>query len=169
MRRPQPARRLPDAFGTRWEEAHEVYLEYFRAIHLARLRATVGAAELLVALTGTDLYLGVVSNKTGAMLRREVEYLGWTGHFHRLVGAGDAARDKPDPAPMRLALEGSGIALAEAWYVGDTALDMECARNSGCTGVLLGASVPVTESVSRFPPALRFRDCATLARHLRAL
>lgn len=160
---------FPALFGARWEEALQLYLDRFRAIHLERLKALDGAAELLTELGQGAFYLGVVSNKTGAALRREAEHLGWTGHFRRLVGAGDASQDKPDPAPMRLALEGSGIACAETWYIGDTALDMECARNAGCLGVLLGARPLAEESFAGFRPALHFADCRGLGSHLRGL
>ncbi|MGO8917812.1 MAG: HAD family hydrolase [Stellaceae bacterium] len=160
---------FPALFGARWEEARQRYLDAFLAMHLARLKALDGAAAMLTELAPTGLYLGVVSNKTGAVLRREAEHLGWTQHFKRLVGAGDAALDKPHAAPMLLALDGSGIACAEAWYVGDTALDMECARNAGCVGVLLGARALEEESFARFPPDLHFQGCADLSRHIRGL
>jgi phosphoglycolate phosphatase len=160
---------FPALFGERWEEARRRYLEAFTAIHLERLAAMAGAAEMLAELSQGELYLAVVSNKTGAVLRREAEHIGWTRHFSRLVGAGDAALDKPAAAPMRLALEGSGIDCGEAWYVGDTALDMECARNAGCLGVLLGGRPLEEESFARFPPDLHFPGCAALARHVRGL
>ncbi|HUH86048.1 MAG TPA: HAD family hydrolase [Stellaceae bacterium] len=160
---------FPALFGARWEEALTLYLDRFRAIHLERLKALEGAAELLAELGQGDYFLGIVSNKTGAMLRQEAEHLGWTGHFRRIVGAGDAPQDKPDPAPMRLALEGSGIACSETWYVGDTALDMESAENAGCLPVLLGARPLAEESFARFRPALHFADCRGLGRHLRGL
>jgi phosphoglycolate phosphatase len=160
---------FPALFGARWEEARQLYLDAYIAIHLARLKAVDGAAEMLAELARTGLYLAVVSNKTGAVLRAEAEHLGWTGHFKRLVGAGDAALDKPHAAPMLLALEGSGIACAEAWYVGDTALDVECARNAGCVAVLLGARALEEESFARFPPELQFHACADLSRHIGGL
>lgn len=160
---------FPALFGARWEEARRLYLDTFTAIHLARLKAVDGAGEMLAVLARVGLYLAVVSNKTGAVLRAEAAHLQWTQHFKRLVGAGDAALDKPHAAPMLLALDGSGIACAEAWYVGDTALDMECARNAGCVGVLLGARALEEESFARFPPDLRFHDCAELCRHIRGL
>ena len=155
---------FPAIFGARWEEAQRLYLDSFTAIHLERLKAVDGAAEMLRSLAETDLYLGVVSNKTGAVLRREAAHLGWTAHFQRLVGAGDAALDKPHAAPVLLALEGSGIACTDTWYVGDTALDMECARNAGCIGVLLGARALEDESFARFPPDLHLPACAALRR-----
>ncbi len=160
---------FPALFGARWEEARRRYLDAFTAIHLARLKAVDGAAEMLAELAQAGLYLAVVSNKTGAVLRAEAEHLGWTGHFRRIVGAGDAALDKPHAAPMLLALEGSGIACAQAWYVGDTALDVECARNAGCVAVVVGARVLEEESFARFRPDLHFHDCADLFRGLKGL
>ena len=68
---------------------------------------------------------GVVSNKAGRYLRAEVAHLGWAGHFGAVVGAGDAAADKPDPRPILLALERLGHPPdGSVWYLGDTALDM---------------------------------------------
>lgn len=158
---------FPAIFGARWEEARELYLKTFTATHLERLTAVAGAGELLEELARAGFYLGVVSNKTGAVLRAEAEHLGWSRRFKRLVGAGDAALDKPHAAPVLLALEGSGIACGEAWYIGDTALDMECARNAGCPGVLVGAHAGEEESFARFPPDLHFPDCAAFGRHVR--
>ena len=160
---------FPQLFGARWEEARKLYLDNFTAIHLERLRAAEGAAALLEELAAAGFYLGVVSNKTGPVLRREVEHLGWSRHFRRVVGAGDAPVDKPQAAPLLLALDGSGIACAEAWYVGDTALDMEFARNAGCLPVLLGGRALEEESFARFPPALHFGDCAALGGYVRGL
>lgn len=160
---------FPELFGERWEEARKLYLDTFTATHLAQLKAVTGAGRMLEELADAGLYLGVVSNKTGAILRREAEHLGWTRHFGRIVGAGDAAVDKPLAAPILAALAGSGIGCAESWYVGDTALDMECAANAGCVGVLLGARALVDESFARFAPTLHFHACQALSRYVRGL
>ena len=55
----------------------------------------------------------------------------------------------------------------EVWLVGDTAVDMECATNSGCVPVLLGAAA--RDEFLRFLPRLSFADEASLFRSLRAL
>ena len=160
---------FPLHFGERWEEARGIYLDRFRAIHLERLAALPGCAELLEALGQEGIFLGVVSNKTGALLRREAETLGWSRHFGRLVGAGDAAADKPDPAPVGLALEPSGVgAGAGVWFVGDTGVDMDCARNAGCVPVLLGGD-PASEELLRCAPRLLFSEPAALLRFVRDL
>jgi phosphoglycolate phosphatase len=97
-----------------------------------------GAAAALEAGAGR-LPMGVVSNKQGPLLRAEAAHLGWDRHFGPLIGAGDAAADKPDPAPILMALDALGLSPApDIWYVGDTALDMQAARAAGVRAVLMG-------------------------------
>jgi phosphoglycolate phosphatase len=160
---------FPRHFGERWEEARRIYLDKFGAIHLDRLTMLPGRGELLQGLAGEGIYLGVVSNKTGALLRREAGKLGWSAFFGAIVGAGDAQVDKPAAAPVLLALEPSGIGTGEAvWFVGDTGVDIECAHNSGCVPVLLGGEMP-DEELARSAPRLVFDDCDALLRFIRGL
>jgi phosphoglycolate phosphatase len=164
---------FPLYFGARWEAAREIYLDRFRAIHLERLTALPGREAMLRMLAGEGIYLGVVSNKTGELLRREVAMLGWSEFFGSIVGAGDAPTDKPASDPVHLALMPSGVAPGEdVWFVGDTAIDMECACNSGCIGVLLAAAAPPEEfarEFARFAPQLSFADEVSLFRTLEGL
>lgn len=160
---------FPTYFGVRWEEARQIYLNRFREIHLERLTALPGREAMLRGLAAEGFYLGIVSNKTGSVLRREVVHLGWSELFRGIVGAGDAPADKPSRAPVLLALEPSGLAPGEdVWFVGDTAIDMECAENSGCVGVLLGVD-PAADEFAHFAPRLSFADEAGLFRALRDL
>jgi phosphoglycolate phosphatase len=159
---------FPLHFGDRWEEAREIYLDAFRAIHLDRLRPLPGRPELLRGLAADGIFLGVVSNKTGALLRREAERIGWSELFGSVIGAGDAAIDKPHAAPVVLALEPSGFAAGEGvWLVGDTGIDMECAYNSGCVPVLLGEETE--EEFSHCVPRLAFADASSLFHFVRGL
>jgi phosphoglycolate phosphatase len=158
---------FPVLFGDRWDEARKLYLDHFTAMHIERLTPILGAADLLAEAQQGGFHLAVLSNKTGRILRLEADHLGWTSHFKRLVGAGDASADKPDPVAMQFALEGSGFTGADVWYVGDTALDMECAARAGCTAVLLGVLDPEDQGFAKFPPQLRFADFTAFGRSLR--
>jgi phosphoglycolate phosphatase len=132
---------FPVMFGDRWEAARDIFYRRFEVRHIETLVALPGAGTLLNALHERGVYLGVVSNKTGRYLRREAAALDWERYFARLVGAQDAAADKPDRAAVDLALAGSGIAPGRSvWLVGDTAMDMRCAHAAGCTAVLVGAT-----------------------------
>jgi phosphoglycolate phosphatase len=159
---------FPSLFGARWEAARDIYLARFREIHLERLTALPGREGMLHRLAREGFYLGVVSNKTGELLRREVARLGWSDLFGSVVGAGDAAADKPACEPVHLALEASGVAAGEdVWFVGDTAIDIECALNSGCVAVLLGDGS--AEEFARHRPHMSFPDGAGLFRRLQGL
>lgn len=129
---------FPEMFGDRWTEARKIFYDTFAAAHLERLRPLPGAEETLAWLAAEGIYLGVVSNKTGKYLRAEAEVLGWDRWFGRLVGATDATADKPATEPVQLALEGSGICLGvDVWFVGDGAIDVQCALAAGLTPVVL--------------------------------
>lgn len=156
---------FPELFGDRWEEARDVFYGRFREIHLEKLAVQPGAEALLAALHERECWLGVVSNKMGDHLRREVSHLGWNGFFGRVVGATDAARDKPAVEPVAMALEGSGLAAGrEVWFVGDTWIDMECAHNAGCLSILVRKEAPEPIEFGKFLPHMHFADCHDLAR-----
>lgn len=159
---------FPAFFGPGWERARDIFYDTLRRIHLEAVKPRPGAAELLAATR--HFPRGVVSNKQGDLLRREVERLGWGGYFGAVVGAQDAPRDKPDPAPFlrALALLGAaGVEPAEVWYVGDTALDMEAARRMGFRAVLLGDAAH-DGGPARAAPDLHFADGYALAAYLSA-
>jgi len=156
---------FPRLFGARTAEATRFFYERFEATHLQLLRELPGAGELVAGLAGQGFYLGVVSNKRGITLRKEAAHIGWDRHFRRLVGATDAARDKPAPDPVRLALaehdaDGPG---EEVWFVGDTDIDMLCAVNAGCLPVLLRPEPPAAGEFPGCAPRLHVPDCRALA------
>ncbi len=91
---------FPAMFGERWREAGEVFYARFTEHHLDALKPLPGAEEMLRSLQESGVYLGVVSNKKGDYLRAEAARLGWQGYFGSIVGAFDAARDKPATDPV---------------------------------------------------------------------
>ena len=127
---------FPKLFGEEWEKARDIFYAGFEKHHLAVMRVLDGAEGLLNA--GEGLPMGLVSNKHGNYLRKEVAHLGWNPRFRSVIGATDAAADKPDPAPVHMALEPIGLAAGpHIWFVGDSGTDMATARAAGCTAVLV--------------------------------
>jgi phosphoglycolate phosphatase len=151
---------FPEIFGDEWERARAVFYKAFEDGHLDALKICDGAGELLDAM---DVPLAVVSNKQGKLLRREADHLGWTPKFHRLVGAGDAPRDKPDPAPFEMALDGLALQPGPGvWYLGDTGLDMQAAHTISCVPILVGNGMGDEALLTRYPPALKVPDLGAL-------
>lgn len=160
---------FPAIFGDRADEARDVFYAAFTRHHLDAITTMPGATELLAHLQERGVTLAVVSNKMGDFLRREADYLGWEARFHRLIGANDTARDKPAPAPMIAALEGTGQTPGETvWYVGDTALDMEFAHNTGCRPILVNAERRAAAEFVDHPPAVIVENCHQLISYLGA-
>lgn len=127
---------FPEIFGEDWTRARDLFLATFAEHHIAELAVKPGAVALLDWIRDAGIATAVVSNKNGPFLREEAGHLGWTDRFLTLVGAGDAAADKPHPAAVDLALTGAEIAAGEdVWLVGDSAVDMACAAATGCTGI----------------------------------
>ncbi len=138
---------FPQLFGERWQEAAETYQRYYRSIHLDNLEGLAHARAMLEAVRDTGMYMGLVSNKRGDNLRQELDHIGWYELFDAVVGSGDANKDKPDPAPLLLALAESGAQAGEnVWFIGDTTIDLDCAENAGCTAILYGAVTPESDT-----------------------
>ena len=157
---------FPRIYGDRWEEARDIYYKAFGDVHLEMLATLDGAEGVLTLARDAGLYLAIVSNKTGHYLRAEAEHLKWTRFFGRLVGAQDAPRDKPDPAPALLALSTGNIAAgADVWFIGDAPIDVACGRAVGCTTIMMGP-VPPPDPVGDRAHAY-VKDCTALADLLR--
>ena len=158
---------FPAMFGDRWTEARDIFYAALTEQHLLHVRPMPGAGEALAA--GRAWPQGVVSNKTGSFLRAEVTHLGWGENFGAVIGAGDAAADKPDPAPIHLALSRLGASPHRSvWYLGDTALDMQAARAAGVTAVLVGDAAH-DGGVDHAAPDLHFPSAHALAARLGTL
>ena len=158
---------FPAMFGDEWERARDIFYGALEAQHLQHVRPMPGAGDALLA--GTPWPQGVVSNKAGHYLRAEVVHLGWADHFGAVIGAGDASADKPDPAPIFLALERMGASADRSvWYLGDTGLDMAAARAAGVTAVLVGDGAH-DGGIDQSHYDLHFPSALDLAARLRAL
>ncbi len=130
---------FPVLFGDQWQKASELYQANYRKQHLQHLETLPLAEEVLKRVRALGLYSVVVSNKKGPNLRSEVAHMGWNGYFDSLVGANDAARDKPHSDPVHMAFEKSGIVPGpDVWFIGDSEVDLACALETGCTGILYG-------------------------------
>jgi len=161
---------FPSLFGARWKDAEKIFYESFESIHLKELQPLPGAHDLLNALKEVDMYLAVVSNKRGSLLRKEAKHLGWDHYFHSLTGAGDATRDKPAIDPVIHALAGGGILPGPGvWFIGDTDIDLICAKNSGCTPILLRQNAPQPDEFLNAVPAFYYSSCQALAESLVSL
>ncbi len=108
-----------------------------------RLHETLAAFDdvlaVLPALRDGGRRLGIVTAKRRATVGLAFERFPLLEQVTDvLVGAEDASRPKPDPAPLLVALERLGATPAEAAYVGDSPFDVGAAKAAGVFAVAVG-------------------------------
>jgi phosphoglycolate phosphatase len=156
---------FPEIFGDDWEKAVEIYRGYYGELHLEQLRIIDGVHDMLEVLSSFNMYMAVISNKGGYMLRQEVTHAGFDKYFSKIIGAKDAEYDKPHTAPVDMALDGSGIESGNhVWFIGDSITDMECAYNAQMTPIYYGTNSSINNVKDKFPPKKFITDYKDLVK-----
>ena len=90
-----------------------------------------GAEELLRALKDRSIPAGIVSTKTGTIIRDIFEFRGMSDLLVLIVGGENVTRPKPDPQGLLGAIQQLGLTLAEVLFCGDTTIDAKTAQAAG--------------------------------------
>lgn len=141
---------FPQIFGADHEAAQKAFYDYFETNHLKVLKPMPDVVSLLEGLKSRDVPLGLISNKRGDLLRKEVAHLGLDAYFQTIIGAGDAKKDKPHAEVVSHAISEIGLELNTQkniiWYVGDSQTDIDTAKNSKMQPIIiLGARATIEE------------------------
>ncbi|MBQ9058561.1 MAG: HAD-IA family hydrolase [Atopobiaceae bacterium] len=122
-----------------------------------------GVAELLGRLKAAGIKRAVVSNKPHECVQRVMNH-----YFEDLcefcLGAHDGLARKPAPDGVYRALHALGITdVSEAVYVGDSEVDVACARNAGLDCVIVSWGFRDVEALKDEPVTI-VDDCDALER-----
>jgi pyrophosphatase PpaX len=141
--------------GDRAEELIRAYREHNEPLH-GELRSFAGILEALPELREEGRRLGVVTSKRRATVELAFAVLPLEPLFDTVVTADDTSRLKPDPAPIRLALERLAAEPADAVYVGDSPFDVAAARAAGVSSVAVtwGGIFPRERLAAELPGAV---------------
>jgi phosphoglycolate phosphatase len=120
--------------------ARQLFQDYYGRFICEESRLYDGAPELLQALQSRHAKMAIVTNKPTALTVPLLELLGIRDCFETVVGGGDTASLKPDPAPLLAALQRLDRPAATALMVGDSINDIEAAQAAGipCVAVSFG-------------------------------
>ncbi|BDB96464.1 HAD family hydrolase [Candidatus Hydrogenosomobacter endosymbioticus] len=166
----QPSVSMRDYFAKMFskeeaERAEFMYYSFVREQHLNSLSPFPGTYNLLQWLMSKGIFAGVVSNKDGVVLRKEVEHLGWSKFFGQVIGSRDAEEDKPSPVPLLTALSRENISAGhDVWFVGDSHIDMMCAQRALCVPVSISKEARIEGH-----PVVELNGCMELAKLLSSL
>lgn len=116
---------------SRYEALRLEFLERYERDMVVHTRLFDGMDELLQRLDSEDIRWGVISNKVERYVRIIIERLGLSARSAVTYGGDSAARPKPHPDLMLLALKTTGLAGGDCVYVGDDLRDIVAGRAAG--------------------------------------
>lgn len=117
------------------------YKEHYRLISRKKTTLLPLAIEAIQQASKIAT-LGVVTTKTARYSEEILDHLGVMHHFKVLIGRENVTHPKPHPEPIQKALTFLNANPAQTWMVGDTPMDLICAKEAGVQsiGVLCGYS-----------------------------
>lgn len=141
----------PDASEQHVEEALAFFLDYYREHMLDFTVLYPGVRETLEKLDNGNRRLAVLTNKPVRFSAAILDGLGVGQYFFRVYGGNSFEQKKPHPIGVETLLREAGAKKERALMVGDSAVDMQTARNAGipCCGVTYGFQ---PESLDANPP-----------------
>jgi pyrophosphatase PpaX len=116
------------------DELIRVYREHNEPLH-GTIECCAGVDAVLATLKSEGRRLGIVTAKRRLTVDLAFAQLPIEHFFEVVVGGDETDRQKPDPAPLQLALERFGAAAGDAAYVGDSPFDMQAAKAAGVYAV----------------------------------
>jgi phosphoglycolate phosphatase-like HAD superfamily hydrolase len=130
---------------------HAAYLDHLpAALRAGRGEICPGVAELLPRLAGrADVRLGLLTGNTRRGAERKLAHFGLWDYFP-VGGFGDDHTDRDDVARSAVAAVSAHVGLAvdpaAVWVIGDTPLDVRCARAVGANAVVVATGwTPIAE------------------------
>ena len=151
-------------YGERREDAKKHFEQFVLQNHLKALKPLPGAQDVVNTIRAMGVPSGIISNKKGDFIRKEIESFGWTPYFAAIVGAGEAPQDKPaaDPLLLAIALAGVDAPRESIWYVGDSETDARCAFAAGCPFIFINHNDEHSPWMQECPPAKTVKTCNKL-------
>jgi len=111
------------------------YRSYQQANHDRLTRCYAGVLDVVRALSERGHPLAIVTSKANDIARRSITHVGLTAYFPIVVGVDSTTKHKPDPEPVRYALEQLEVSAETAFFVGDSPHDIAAGNAAGVSTV----------------------------------
>ena len=109
----------------------EDFLRIYKEAPVIHTKPYPNVVAGLVQHAANGIKQGVCTNKSGAIARQVIAQLGMAKYFDAVLAADEVPACKPDPGHLLAVVDQLGCEKAATVYVGDTVVDMECARAAG--------------------------------------
>lgn len=153
-----------DADGDQVKEYIDIYRSYQTDNFVNEIKLFPGVIEMLESLKNSGYTLALVTSRLKHTTMQGVEKFRLDKYFDVVITANDCTKHKPDPQPVNITLEKLNKTAEEAVMVGDTVMDLGCAKNAGVISVLVGWSMalPPEKVTDEAAPDYILRDAADM-------
>lgn len=94
--------------------------------------------------------LGIVTTKTGLFSKILMEHFNLYDYFDILIGREDVTNPKPDKEPIEKALKALNMEDKDIWMIGDTKLDLLCAKNANVNSIAVLTGYGTKEELQNY-------------------
>ena len=115
----------------RLEQLVARFLVIYSEVATASTRLFPGARQALKSLGDAGLRQAICTNKPESITRQVLAGLDIADYFDVVIGGDSLPRNKPDPLPLRTALEKLQAMPERSLMVGDSAIDVQTAHAAG--------------------------------------
>lgn len=129
------------------EKGLEIYRGYQRDNFLNDIQLFPGIRDLLDELSARQIKMALVTSRLKHTTMQAIDKFDMEKYFGYVVTADDVTRHKPDPQSALIALDKIGSRPDQTIMIGDTLFDILCARNAGCTSVLVSWSLSLADKL----------------------
>lgn len=134
-------------------EAFDYYLDHQTEL-ATETKLHDGVKELLEILSRENVPMAVVTGRHERDLEIVLKPHKLNQYFKALVTDNHIPKSKPAPDGILLAARKMGIQPGNAFYVGDSVVDLQAANSAGCGGIAaLWDTLTKPEEMKRFKPA----------------
>lgn len=94
--------------------------------------------------------VGIVTTKTGEYSKMLMEHFGIMQYFDVLIGREHVQNPKPHAEPILKAIEQLDAKTKDIWMIGDTKLDIICAKNAGVNSIAVLSGYDTYETLNKY-------------------
>lgn len=121
----------------------EIYRSYHYGKFLDLISLFPGMEETLREIKNRNYKTALVTSRMSRTTMAAVDAFNLKEYFDEIVTMEDCTRFKPDPEPIEIALKRMDSKANNSVMVGDSLLDLGCAKNAAVPFVMVGWSVSV--------------------------
>ncbi len=117
------------------EEQYQQFKIKYNEIKMEHACAYEGIKEVVSTLKENNIKLAVCTNKPDVAAKGMIEDIFGNGMFDVVYGAVDTMPKKPDPTIAKKIIKELNVTPNECVWIGDSAVDIETAKNLGCKSI----------------------------------